>query len=433
MVTHDFFDPFVEAMPRDAIEVMQVRRLEAILPQAYKHSALIRRVWEAAGVTPEDISSLADFRRLAPFIDKDAIRAHRDQFGDPYGGIRIVDDSEIHTIGFTSGTTGDPTPVPNGISNAVEASNLRALWSFGGRPGDYCVNMMFTFRGGQSDNTYQHSMGMIPIFVPHDPAELPFLVAAIKHYRPSVFYMLSSPLLIALEQYFEKSGEDPREVFRSVKGASFGGEPLSPRFAALAKTWGIKIFEHSSLGDVCGMTECEAHDGMHAYEDLALVEVLDDDGRQVEDGGIGELVVTSLGDPVAPLIRYRTEDIVRYGNSVCACGRTHARIWPLGRKGDRTLVQGKAILPRHIQSLVERHRETRACLFQIIRPRPEMEVLSLRIGFEIGTTTDEAALVAKLTQDLQAQLEVPVRIELVSNEALLKLGPPQKIPRVAKQ
>ena len=429
----DHFDPHAETMPRHEIEALQTRRLEELLPRVYAHSALIRRVWDAAGVSPEDINSLADFKARVPFIDKDAIRAHRDRFGDPYGGIRIVDDSAVETVGFTSGTTGDPTPVPNGITNAVEVSHLRELWHSGGRPGDYIVHMMFTFRGGQSRNNFYNAAGLTPIMIPHNPTELPFLIQALKTYRPSVLYMLSTPLLIALEQYFEKTGDDPREIFNSVKGASFGGEPLSPRFAALVKDWGLELFEHSSLGDVSGMTECSAHDGMHGWEDLALVECLDDAGHEVSDGELGELTVTSLADPVAPLIRYRTEDLVRVNRAPCGCGRTHVRIWPVGRKGDRTTVQGKPVLPRDIQKLVERHRETRASLFQIVRPKPEMEVLHVRAGYDPEATADASELAARLTAELGTAFEVSVRVELVSNAELLKLGPPQKIPRVTKQ
>ena len=429
----DYLDPHVETMSRSEIEALQLRRLEELLPRVYAHSALLRRVWDAAGVTPEDISSLADFKAKVPCINKDSIRNYRDEFGDPYGGLRIVGDAEIETVGFTSGTTGDPTPVPNGLTNAVEVSHLRELWHIGGRPGDYCILMMFTFRGGQSRATFYQSMGMTPIVFPHDPAELPLVIQAIKQYRPTVFYMVSTPLLIGLERYFEQTGEDPREVFSSVRGACFGGEPLSPRFKALTRSWGLELFEHSSLGDVAGMTECSAHDGMHSWEDLALVECLDDEGNEVPDGELGELTVTSLADPVAPLVRYRTEDLVKVTRQPCACGRTHARVWPMGRKGDRTVVQGKPVLPRDIQRLVEQHRETRACLFQIVRPQPELDMLHLRTGYDPEATTDTAELIARLTAALEAALEVPVRIELITNAELLKLGPPQKIPRVTKK
>ncbi|MET0371121.1 MAG: hypothetical protein ABW039_07060, partial [Sphingobium sp.] len=145
-----------------------------------------------------------------------------------------------------------------------------------------------------------------------------------------------------------------------------------------------------------------------------------------------ELVVTALADQWAPLVRYRTGDLVKFDRSRCSCGRTHLRFWTLGRLGDQTTVQGKAILPRDIQAIVEHQPETKAALFQIIRPQAELPVLRLRVGYDAITTSEEE-LSGRVAADVTAALGVPCEVELVPAEELLKLGPPQKIPRVTKQ
>ncbi len=429
-----FLDGAVETMPRHALRALQEQRVLSLLANIYDKSALIRATWDAAGVTPASIRSLDDFCARVPCIDKDSIRAHRDAHNDPMGGLQIVGPEELNVVGFTSGTTGDPTPVPTERTTALETEIAREFWQIGGRPGDYVTYMMFTFRGGQSRLGFLGDAGYTPIIMPHDPAELPLMIEAIETYRPTIFYMLSTPMMIGLEKYFDQHPDkDPRAVFASIKGAVFGGEPMSPRFAALARSWGIEIFDYTTLGDVTGAMECRAHSGFHAWEDLALCENLDDQGRQVADGDIGELVVTSLDDPWAPLVRFRTGDLCRMDHSPCSCGRTHLRFWIMGRKGDQTTVQGKQILPRDIQRLVEQHAETKSALFQIIRPQPVMDALRLRVGYEVALADDvsRAALTARLAESIQAALGVPVDIDLVAAEELLKLGPPQKIPRVA--
>ncbi|AYJ85509.1 phenylacetate--CoA ligase family protein (plasmid) [Sphingomonas paeninsulae] len=428
----DYFDPQIETLPRDKLKELQQFRLLGLLPYAYERSGLIRQVWDAAGVHPSQITSLADYVAKAPFIDKDAIRAFRDANDDPCGGIRIADYTEIPHVGFTSGTTGDPTPVPNGKGSAIEAEILREFWHVGGRPGDYITYLMFTFRGGISRTSFLGDAGFTPITAPHDPAILPLIVDAIEQYRPTVLYMLSTPMMMGLEAYFEKSAKDPRNVFKSIKGAVFGGEPMSPRFKALAKSWGLEIFDYTTFGDVTGAMECREHNGFHGWEDLALAECLDANGNEVADGEVGELVVTALTDQWAPLIRFRTGDLVKFDRSPCPCGRTHLRFWTLGRMGDQTLVQGVSVLPRDIQGIVEQQPETRAALFQIIRPQAEMEVLRLRVGYD-AATGNPAGLAKRLTDSVTAALKVPCEVELVPNEELLKLGPPQKIPRVTKQ
>ncbi|MDB5715836.1 MAG: phenylacetate--CoA ligase family protein [Sphingomonadales bacterium] len=427
-----YFDPRIETLSRAKLRELQEFRLLGLLPYAYERSGLIRQVWDAAGVHPSQIKSLADYCAMAPFIDKDAIRDFRDANDDPCGGIRIADYTEIPHVGFTSGTTGDPTPVPNGKGSAVEAEILREFWQVGARPGDYVTYMMFTFRGGVSRTTFLGDAGFTPIATPHDPAILPLIIEAIEQYRPTVLYMLSTPMMMGLEAYFAQSDKNPRDVFKSIKGAVFGGEPMSPRFQALAKSWGLEIFDYTTFGDVSGAMECREHNGFHGWEDLALAECLDANGNEVADGEIGELVVTSLTDPWAPLIRFRTGDLVKFDRSPCPCGRTHLRFWTLGRMGDQTLVRGVSVLPRDIQGIVEQQPETRAALFQIIRPQAEMDILRLRVGYD-EATGNPADLSKRLNDSVTLALNVPCEVELVPNAELLKLGPPQKIPRVTKK
>ncbi|HYH73360.1 MAG TPA: hypothetical protein VD764_09075, partial [Nocardioides sp.] len=94
--------------------------------------------------------------------------------------------------------------------------------------------------------------------------------------------------------------------------------------------------------------------GLHFWEDDTLVEVLDPEGTEpVGDRERGELVATALVNRTTPLIRYRSDDIVRLTRVPCPCGRTHAKLWPVGRKGDGVEVDGKKILPIDVWSAVD--------------------------------------------------------------------------------
>lgn len=203
----------------------------------------------------------------------------------------------------------------------------------------------------------------------------------------------------------------------------------------MAESWGIELFETTSLGDVGGATECRMHDGMHAWEDQAIVECLDPVTQApVPDGEVGELVVTTLVDRYSPLIRNRTDDLVVMDRSPCRCGRTHLRFKLRGRASDQIVVQGRTIMPRDVTTVVESYSETRSGLFQLIRPQRELSELAVRIGYDPGrlSMTIEA-LASRLKDHLAQEFEVDVRVELTPDAELLKLGPPHKIPRVTKQ
>ena len=428
-----FFDADVETMPRDEIEALQEARILQLVPYAYERSALVRQVWSEAGVKPGDIRSLADYKAKVPFIDKDRIRRFRDENGDPFGGLACVGAPHLRGVGFTSGTTGDPTPLPRSEDHIALTGLKRELWHMGVRPGDYFGYMLFTFREGLNADKLLDS-GMRPVSIQHLPSEVPHLVAVSRELRPKALFMLSTPLIITLDQYQKKTGEDLKEAFSSYRGVVFGGEPMSPSLRAIVEAWGLEIFELSSLGDIATTMECRAHDGMHTWEDLALVEHLDPSGDQpAPDGARGELVVTALADDVAPLIRYRTDDLVRFTRRPCTCGRTHGRLTPVGRKGDEMVIQGRSVLPIDIFPLMQQFPETGAGLFQLVRKQREAEALRLRVGYDPALLAgSEAELSGRIGEAVGASLGIPVQVELVTNENLLKNGPPNKIPRVTK-
>jgi len=421
-----YYAPDIETMPRADIETMQLERLLAILPHAYEHSALVAATWDAAGVHPRDIGSLDDFREGAPFIDKDTVRRFRDGRGDPYGGLLCVPPAELTGVSSTSGTTGDPTLVPEqwGAKSGRPSIITRDLWGWGVRPGDYVALVLFTFRG-PTYGLFQGSLGTTPILIDFDPGEMERFCELSLQYRPTAVYNFGSVLINAVQEACNRRGFDPSDVFSSYKGVTIAGEPLSPRARALAGSWGVELFEHGNVGDVTGSFECVAHDGLHIWEDDVLVEGVDEEGDRCE------LVATSLTNTIAPLVRYRSDDIVRLGTETCACGRTHARMWSIGRKSDEVIVDGRSVLPIDVWGAVESVDACALGLFQVVRTGRVVDRLRLRVGYARGREQRLDAVREEVSAAVHDRLGLEPDVELVPNEALLRLGPPHKIPRVA--
>jgi phenylacetate-CoA ligase len=431
-----YFSPEIETMPRPDIAALREERLLGdLLPWAYQRSALIRETWDAVGITADDVQSMDDFREKVPFIDKDAIRAFRDRHRDPYGGMLCLDPkmTEIFSAIFsTSGTTGDPTPAP--YAGRGPSMLVREFWELGSRPGDYFTYCLFTFRGPGIHDTIR-GVGATPIFVDHQPADVPQLVRFSRELRPTAWYNLSGPLVLALQQHAASAKVDLAEAFSSYRGVTFAGEPIGPRARRLVEDdWGLELFMHTGVGDVGAATECREHDGCHYWEDTCFLESLEPDGAEpVGDGERGELVSTTLLDKIAPLVRYRSDDLVRITHEQCACGRTHGRVWPLGRKGDEVVVDGRSVLPRDLWEAVERIPETSAGLFQVIRAEREVDRLRLRVGYATEGARGVGDVRARVTESVHEAVGVEPEVELVENDVLLRQGPPHKIPRVAKQ
>jgi phenylacetate-CoA ligase len=431
-----YFEPDAETMPRPELEKLQEDKLLGdLLPWAAKRSPLLQDAWARAGITIDDVTTIDDFREKVPFVDKDAIRRFRDGNRDRYGGLLCVDPlrpgGPFTAVFSTSGTTGDPTLVPSVTSGPSILT--REFWEMGCRPGDHFVEMLFTYRGPGIHHTIR-GIGATPVFVDHSPFEFANVYRLSRELRPTGWYTMSGPLILALEQMAPAMGIDPVDMFASYKGVIYAGEPLGARGRALLESWGVDFFVHTGVADVGAATECREHDGCHIWEDIAFVEVLDPEGDQpVADGERGELVGTTLVDKIAPLVRYRSDDLVRVTRERCACGRTHARMWPLGRKSDEVLVDGVSVLPGDVWPAIEAVPETSAALFQVIRPRRELDVLRLRVGYGDEGAPGTSDLRTRVVESVHAAVGVRPDVELVPNDVLLRQGPPHKIPRVAKQ
>src|SRR5260370_40684769 len=80
-----FWDPRAERMPRSEIEALQTERLRHQVRYVYENAPLVRELYDAAGVRPADVRSLADLAKL-PVREKRHIRACRERHHHPFGG-----------------------------------------------------------------------------------------------------------------------------------------------------------------------------------------------------------------------------------------------------------------------------------------------------------------------------------------------------------
>ncbi|MEX2480522.1 MAG: phenylacetate--CoA ligase family protein [Gammaproteobacteria bacterium] len=132
-------------------------------------------------------------------------------------------------------------------------------------------------------------------------------------------YLLTYPTnLAALLDHAERHGWTlPHlRVIRSV-GETLP-EALRERCRAL---WGLEIADLYSSREIGYLAlQCPLSGLYHITAETVLVEVLDADGRAVEPGGVGRLVVTALHNYATPLLRYELNDYAEVGPP-CPCGR----------------------------------------------------------------------------------------------------------------
>lgn len=165
-------------------------------------------------------------------------------------------------------------------------------------------------------------------------APLQTLVARLNGWRPEIVITYPSIAAILAEEQLEgRLRIGPRIV-------ETGAEVLSVRARQLMeRAWRCRIFDQYGATETAGIAaECEAHVGLHLFEDLLAVEVVDAVGRVVAPGTFGSrLLVSVLFGRSLPLIRYEMSDEVRLSPHPCPCGRPYRLIDAIEGRAEETL------------------------------------------------------------------------------------------------
>jgi phenylacetate-CoA ligase len=290
------------------------------------------------------------------------------------------------------------------------------MWMAGARPGEVAMLLGSTRRGPW----YQmiQLCGGVPLIGSGLPEQVQLLCDLSFEHRPTTLFVMHMTLMVAFDRMADSV--DMKDVFSSYSGVVFAGEPLGTRWRTRADEWGLKLFNHTSAGDVGGSTECHRRNGCHLWEDKVLIEHVDPQtGAPTPEGEVGELVSTALDPGASVLMRYRSDDLVRITRQPCPCGRTHARQWPVGRKGDEVVVGGVSVLPFDVWSALESIPETERALFQLIRPQRAMDRLRIRVGYDTTKARHVGELRDRIAESIHAHAQLVPDLELVDELDLL--------------
>ncbi len=413
-----FLEPDIETASREQIAELQEKRVLELVPYVWERSAFYRELWSQAGVKPDDIRSLDDFTTKIPTFCKDDIKAYRDRTGDPFGGLLCVDISELTSITSTSGTTGMPELIPEiwTVAPPLPTHYARNLWEIGLRPGDKVLMPAGSFRNYFDD--FLHMLGLVPVYLDCWLGCGEQVLRAIERYDVA-FVQLFLPLVLEFEKL--EDHYDMKKMLSSLKGAAFAGMPLGKVLTEKVRDrWGVDLYTYTSAGDTGTAWEGREHDGYFLWEDTVLAETLDTiTGAPVGDREAGELVATDLDNWAAPYIRFRSGDMVRITREPAPSGRTHARMWVLGRSGDEMIVGGKPMLVGEIWQLLESIPELADGIFQVVRYSDSMDRLRIRAGYPPDRTGDLDELQGRATGVLEQGLGVGVDMELCPIDDLL--------------
>lgn len=419
MIWNDEF----ETLPREAIESLQLKRLQQTVERVYATVPFYQEAFKKAGLVPADVKSLSDLQRL-PFTLKQDMR---DSY--PYG-LFTVPLEQIVRIHASSGTTGKPTVVGytrRDIDNWTELM-ARSFVAAGAHKGDVIHNAygygLFTGGLGAHYGAERVGASVIPMSGGNTKKQLMIM----QDFGSTVLTCTPSYSLFLAEVAAEE-GIDIRSL--KLKVGILGAEPWSEMMRQeIEQKLNIKAIDIYGLSEILGPgvgIECiEAQNGLHIWEDHFIPEIIDPDTCEVlPDGEKGELVLTTITKEGIPLIRYRTRDITRLFKEPCICGRTHARIERLsGRSDDMLIIRGVNVFPSQIESVLFNIKGVEPHYQLIVERDGTLDTLEVQVEVNEQTFSDEIkelqGLSNKIRKDIKDLLGVTCNVRLVEPKSITR-------------
>ena len=415
-----YYQPEIECASQEQIRAWQSERLVKQVQNVWENVPMYRKRMEEKGLTPADIQSVDDLRKL-PFIDKDDLR---DQY--PYGLLaRPLKDCV--RIQSTSGTTGRRVVAfyTQHDLDLWEDCCARAIVAAGGTNEDVC-HVCYgygLFTGGPGLNGGSHKVGCLTL--PMSSGNTERQIQFMTDLGSTILCCTPSYAAYLAESILERGVRDQIKLKAGIFGAEAWTEEMRHD---IEEKLGIKAYDIYGLTEISGpgvSFECSEQTGMHVNEDHFIAEIINPKtGEVLPEGEKGELVFTSITKEAFPLIRYRTRDICVLSRKKCSCGRTHVKMSkPLGRSDDMLIVKGVNVFPSQIETVLMN--QGYAANYQIIVDRVNnSDTIEVQVEMTPEMFSDSLGAVAQkekeLVSGLKAMLGIYANVKLVNPKSIAR-------------
>jgi len=408
---------FIPDMNEERIAERQLEGLRWTVEHAYKGSPAYKAKLDAAGVEPGAVSSLDDLASL-PFTTVDDLR---DGYPLP---LLSVPEEEVVRIHASSGTTGkrkvlcytqqDIDDWKDMFARCYELAGLTTM----DRVQIAVGYGLWTAGAGFQLGCERFGAMTLPI----GPGNLEIQLQLLTDMGTTCLCSTASMALLLGEEVEKANLRGSLSLKKCIFGAETHTAKMRQRFKDML---GLEdSFDISGMTELYGPgagLECPAHEGIHFWADMYILEILDPDTlKPVAPGETGEMVVTTLKKQAAPLIRYRTRDLTRLVPGACSCGCSmprHDKI--LGRSDDMIIFRGVNIYPGQIAGVLEKFPEV-GSEYQIMLERKQgLDFMFLKVERKRGAPADNDEALSRAVSDaLRKQLMARAIVEVVTPGAL---------------
>jgi phenylacetate-CoA ligase len=408
----------VELFSREKLREYQLNRLKPLLLSA-NQKALYENKFRENSINIDQINSIEDIFKL-PFTDKsDLVKGYED------GSFSIPPD-HLYRWHQTSGSTGTPVRIPDSVNSWNQYGDLAAaaLYGMGIRREDVAF---VCFGYGPFIAFWSYIEGLNKIgscFIPAGALSSTQRVKMIDSFGVTVLFSTPTYAL----QLAEKASKMGLDLSKTLKMSVHAGEACTPLVKKkLRGALGIRPMDRFGTTETGGIAfECPHTSGIyHIQENHLIAEIIDPETKKpTPPGKTGELIVTPLYRREVPIIRFKTENLVKRAETKqCVCGRTMLSLEEtsngvvLQRLDQLIKVRGVLINPAVISEVISEFRKILE--YQIVLQKRDIsEDVIIKVEPFVGLENSHEQIRSELESILRERLLIRCEVKIVAPETL---------------
>lgn len=339
---------YTQWLNKEELNKLQLNLLKRVIAHAYESVPYYRDLMTDLGLTPGDIQSLEDIKRLPIVTKKDVLEANNRFVSGKFSKMFLA-------TGYSGGTIGTRLIHKRDLrSIANEHAFVRRQFDWAGvSMRDRCARMMqseIVPPAKKHKKPYAYDAAMKELFLSTyhlSKDTIPIYAKAIKDYDIKALLAYPSAAYVLAKGCLEKGIRVP------LKAVLTTSETLdSARKEIIARAFECKVYDFYGCGErICYIHTCE-HDSYHIILEYGLTELI---RAEPPNDDSYRIIATGFWNMAMPLIRYNIGDLIQLSDHTCQCGRVFPVVKKIvGRESNiLTTPSGRTLGVTAIEDLME--------------------------------------------------------------------------------
>ena len=296
---------------------IQRRKLYELIKYANQNIPYYKRVINEYNIRFSEDTIFEDIKKF-PILTKDIIRNNFDEL------YKFRDNTYYRNT--SGGSTGEPVIFYQDryyLEWEIAAKTFFNEWA-GRKIGEPMVKLWGSLRdilkGGQGFKGYlkQQFYGVTILnSYRMNERDMYEYVKRINNVKPCLILAFTSGI-DELARFIQKHGLSIYSPAAIMTSTSVLYPEVRARIEEVFQTPVFNRYGSREVGDIA--CNCKISPGLHLIPDIHYVEIVDENGKELNKGKIGEIIITVITNYTMPLIRYKIGDIGILSNKECKCG-----------------------------------------------------------------------------------------------------------------